>query len=101
MNNLIKYLCIFISLLFIIPSTYAGDYCASCAHDSRGHIKRSSTARGEFKRIHPCPSTGLSKGACPGYVIDHIQPLKRGGADKPDNMQWQTVEAAKEKDKWE
>jgi hypothetical protein len=28
-------------------------------------------------------------------------PLKRGGADAPSNMQWQTVEESKEKDKWE
>jgi hypothetical protein len=35
-------------------------------------------------------------GACPGYVIDHIQPLQRGGADAPGNMQWQTVEEAKD-----
>jgi hypothetical protein len=34
-------------------------------------------------------------------VIDHIVPLKRGGADVPGNMQWQTVQAAKAKDKVE
>jgi hypothetical protein len=34
-------------------------------------------------------------------VIDHIVPLKRGGADSASNMQWQTKEAAKAKDKWE
>ena len=28
-------------------------------------------------------------------------PLKRGGADSPSNMQWQTIEEAKAKDKWE
>jgi hypothetical protein len=33
-----------------------------------------------------------------GYTIDHIKPLKRGGADAPSNMQWQTKEAAKQKD---
>lgn len=32
---------------------------------------------------------------------DHIKPLKRGGADDPSNMQWQTVEDAKAKDRWE
>ena len=37
----------------------------------------------------------------PGYVVDHIVPLKRGGCDCPANMQWQTIKAAKEKDKWE
>jgi hypothetical protein len=35
------------------------------------------------------------------YVIDHIKPLKRGGADAPSNMQWQTEGAAKQKDKME
>ena len=35
------------------------------------------------------------------YVVDHIVPLKRGGADTPANMQWQTEAAAKAKDKWE
>jgi hypothetical protein len=33
--------------------------------------------------------------------VDHIVPLIRGGADKPENMQWQTAEAAKAKDKIE
>ena len=36
-----------------------------------------------------------------GYVIDHIVPLSKGGADAPSNMQWQTKDAAKAKDKWE
>jgi hypothetical protein len=33
--------------------------------------------------------------------VDHVVPLKRGGADKPKNMQWQTAAAAKAKDKIE
>jgi hypothetical protein len=33
--------------------------------------------------------------------VDHVRPLKRGGADAPNNMQWQTTQAAKEKDKTE
>ena len=69
--------------------------------DSHGKIARSPKAKNEFRRMHPCPSTGRSTGACPGYVVDHIAPLKRGGADAPYNMQWQTSAAAKEKDKWE
>ena len=69
--------------------------------DSRGRIKRDPKARQAFVNSHPCPSTGRSRGACPGYVVDHIKPLKRGGADSPSNMQWQTTAAAKAKDKWE
>jgi hypothetical protein len=34
-------------------------------------------------------------------VIDHTQALKNGGRDAPDNMQWQTKQAAKEKDRVE
>jgi 5-methylcytosine-specific restriction endonuclease McrA len=38
---------------------------------------------------------GKTAGACPGYVVDHIVPLKRGGADSPENMQWLTVAEAR------
>jgi hypothetical protein len=44
--------------------------------------------------------TGYPHGR-PGYVVDHVKPLKRGGSDSPSNMQWQTKQAAKAKDKWE
>ena len=41
-----------------------------------------------FKRHNPCPSTGERGGKCPGYVVDHIQPLCAGGADNHQtNMQ--------------
>ena len=69
--------------------------------DSHGKIARSSTARHDFMRSHPCPSTGRTSGSCPGYVIDHVTPLKRGGADAPANMQWQTIADAKAKDRTE
>ncbi len=75
--------------------------CVSCARDSRGKIKRSRGARHAFQNTHPCPSTGRTYGACPGYVVDHIQALKHGGNDSPDNMQWQTTAESKAKDKWE
>jgi len=69
--------------------------------DINGRIKRSESAKHEFMILHPCPVTRRSSGGCPGYVIDHIAPLACGGADAPSNMQWQTQEAAKAKDKWE
>jgi hypothetical protein len=44
--------------------------------------------------------TGYPHGR-PGYVVDRVNPLKRGGSDSASNMQWQTKAAAKAKDKWE
>ncbi len=63
--------------------------------------ERSQEAKDSFKYSHPCPSNGNNHGACPGYVIDHIKALACGGADDPSNMQWQTTEAGKAKDRWE
>lgn len=74
---------------------------SSVARDSRGRIKRSKAAINAFKRQQPCPATGSSSGRCPGYVIDHVNPLECGGADAPSNMQWQTVAEGKAKDKTE
>lgn len=86
----------------ISASRTSRSYSAGGAErDSNGRIKRSATAKNDFKSQSPCPSTGSGHGACPGYVVDHVVPLKRGGADAPSNMQWQTKEAAKAKDKWE
>lgn len=50
-----------------------------------------------FQQAHPCPSTGKSSGACPGWQRDHVVPLCGGGADSVGNMQWLTVEAHKAK----
>ena len=75
--------------------------CATCERDSKGKIKRSSTAKHDFESMNPCPSTGRTTGGCPGYIIDHVRPLATGGADSTSNMQWQTIEAAKAKDKIE
>lgn len=77
------------------------NYAEGVPRDSHRRIERSEHAKDEFKHSHPCPSTGKSSGSCPGYVIDHVTPLKRGGADDPSNMQWQTTADAKAKDKVE
>ncbi|MFN7926276.1 MAG: HNH endonuclease signature motif containing protein [Bryobacteraceae bacterium] len=79
----------------------ASKRCAACPRAKTGRISRSSAARNSFRKENPCPSTGRITGPCPGYVIDHKVPLKRGGADRPDNMQWQTKAAAKAKDRVE
>jgi hypothetical protein len=71
------------------------------AAPAQGRIERSARAVAEFKRQAPCPITGQVRGACPGYVVDHVVPLACGGRDAPANMQWQTVPDAKAKDRWE
>lgn len=55
----------------------------------------------EFRKANPCPATGKAKGACPGYVVDHIKPLCAGGRDHPSNMMWQDKASSYKKDAWE
>ena len=55
----------------------------------------------QFKRLNPCPSTGKNRGSCPGWVVDHIQPLCAGGRDRVANMQWQEKDSSKQKDRVE
>jgi len=64
---------------------------------SRISEKRSSKAKAEFQRLHPCPRNGATRGRCPGYDIDHIEPLCAGGPDVSGNMQWLTLEDHREK----
>lgn len=65
------------------------------ARDAHGRLARSVQAKDDFLR-----STGHPHG-WPGHVVDHIVPLACGGADTPSNMQGQTTEEAKAKDKVE
>lgn len=90
-----------LSPLSFARSAPHSDVIPGLQRDSHGRIVRSAAAKNEFKREHPCPATGERRGACPGFVIDHVVPLKRGGEDKASNMQWQTKEAAREKDRTE
>jgi hypothetical protein len=78
-----------------VRASQRGDRCATCTRNSKGRIARNPAAVREFKKTHPCPGT------CKGMVVDHITPLKRGGADSPSNMQWQTKAEAKAKDRIE
>ncbi len=72
-----------------------------CIATSALACDHSKTQYNRFRAIHPCPATGLVKGACPGYVVDHVIALCKDGPDHPINMQWQTRADAKAKDKWE
>lgn len=82
------------------PAIILGMLLAAFATDA-AKTHRDPAARAEFQRLHPCPANGERRGPCPGYVVDHIRALACGGADTPDNMQWQTVAEGKAKDRWE
>lgn len=75
--------------------SYTTSTNSSVKRDKNGKIKRSESAKHDFMK-----QSGYPKGR-KGYVVDHIKPLKEGGCDCPSNMQWQTIEEGKAKDKWE
>jgi hypothetical protein len=90
---------VFLSRAFLfaaLPCFVALAPCLAMASEYRSY-----SVKHEFQRLHPCPSTGRTTGACPGYVRDHVFPLACGGPDAVSNMQWQTVAEAKAKDNWE
>lgn len=64
---------------------------------SAGAAERSRAARAEFQRHNPCPSTGRTRGPCPGYQVDHVRALCAGGTDHPSNMAWLTISQHQEK----
>lgn len=86
--------------LFIVGG-FAFSLLGMASQSEGAESQRSKKATAEFKRENPCPANGKRRGGCPGYMIDHIEPLCAGGADAPSNMQWQTVEDAKSKDREE
>jgi 5-methylcytosine-specific restriction endonuclease McrA len=53
--------------------------------------------RTEFIKANPCPATGKSRGACPGWQVDHRIALVCGGPDTVENLQWLTVAEHREK----
>lgn len=55
-------------------------------------IERDRAQVRAFRAEHPCPATGRTRGACPGWHVDHVIALCAGGLDSPRNMQWITKE---------
>lgn len=63
-------------------------YTGQVPRNEDGTIRRSSRVLAAFRSLYPCPSTGSTLGACPGWAIDHVLPLACGGADAVFNLQW-------------
>jgi len=91
MNARMRYVFIFLFVAALMIVAVAGAY-AKCGVPT---TKRGDSARYEFMK-----RTGYAHGR-PGWVVDHIFALCKGGLDSADNMQWQTVAAAKKKDRIE
>src|ERR1039457_6207466 len=54
-----------------------------------------------FIRRRQLTGTGKTTSPCPRYVVDHIVPVKRCGADSTENIQCQTTAETKAQDKIE
>lgn len=74
-----------------LPPIRHAPTCINCVRDMSGRISQNPMSVRAFRAQKPCPATKSVKGPCPGYLVDHIKPLNRGGADTPQNMQWRTV----------
>ncbi len=90
-----------ILVLFLGVSTSEAEVQCIPLRDCHGKIQRSTAQVAAFKRLHPCPSNGKTRGACPGYIVDHIKALCVCGKDRLSNMQWQTLAESRLKDKTE
>lgn len=64
-------------------------YVNEIKRDAKGQILRRADVLVAFKKIHPCPSTGKSMGACKGWQMNHVIPLACGGVDAVSNLSWQ------------
>jgi len=71
------------------------------ADPSAAAQNRNPAVREAFVAANPCPDPAaraivellwLRPGACPGWEVDHAEPLCAGGADAIENLQWLTVE---------
>lgn len=81
MQSLFKSLLVVVLLLSVVPAE------AAC---------RSAKLKRIFNSLHGYPNGRK------GYVIDHLCALaKCNGTDTLHNLQYQTIEEAKAKDKWE
>ena len=85
----------------ILISSLCIAMAAFCCAPTMAASTRPTNAEIYFRMANPCPSTGETHGACPGYVVDRIIPTVCGGAEEQANMQWQTLAQAKDKDRWE
>lgn len=91
MNHLANFMALII--LVLSASCFAGPldetrFCGAPARNADGSIHRSAAVLAAFQRIHPCPVSMATTGACKGWAINHTIPLACGGCDAVSNLQW-------------
>jgi hypothetical protein len=101
-SRLIRFVLVLSTLLALLALVLA------CVSDVQAHspatcppVKRSSTVLRQFRQRTICPATGkIEPRACPGYVIDHVEPLCKVGkaGDVLSNLQYQEYFASLIKD---
>lgn len=117
MENLIKWVALIAFFALMIAAFPSADaaidpdlqetrYTTKVIRLADGSIRRRADVIAAFRKIHPCPSTGLYKGACAGWAIDHVIPLNNLGKDAVGNLQWlpNVLKSGKgfyPKDRWE
>ena len=87
-------------LVVVLLILFTGDGMGGDAGKVAGPDRETKVVR-EFRKSVPCPSTGHTDGACPGYVVDHPVPLCWGGPDAITNMAWQEQRLSYMKDVFE
>lgn len=75
-------------------------YCGTPQRAPDGSILRSVAVLRAFQRIHPCPETGKTTGACPGWALNHVIPLACGGCDSVANLDWMPDEIKSCREPW-
>jgi len=85
------------ALRFCAYTAVAIFFSALCSApmDASARIHRDKAALLEFRRLNPCPETQSTSGKCPGWQIDHVEPLCAQGADRLENLQWLTTQEHK------
>ena len=86
----------------IDPDLLETRYGGAPKRDANGRIIRRAAVIAAYKKIHPCPSTGLyGPGACPGWALNHDKPLACGGRDAVSNLSYMRNDAKKIVDSYE
>ena len=88
MRQIILLLCLIIVLPALANPLLETRYCGEPKRNATGEIIRRADVLAAFQKIHPCPSTGLTSGACMGWQKNHEAPLACGGCDSVSNLKW-------------